>query len=84
MELASLAGLGPIFTEACQLVAPKSLWPQTIATKTNKALLSRVVVAIVAFLCPLFLYKNAFVLYLIVNVAIFCTKEMLGPTKKSW
>ena len=67
------------------LVAWKSLWPRTtVATKTKKTLLSRVVVAFVAFLCPLFLYQNAAVLYLNVDVAIFCTKEILGPTKKSW
>ena len=54
------------------LVARKSLWPRTtVATKTKKTLLSRVVVAFVAFLCPLFLYQNAAVLYLNVDVAIF-------------
>ena len=53
-----------------------------IATKTKRTLLSRVVVAVVVFLCPLFLYQNAAVLYLNVDVAIFCTKEVAGPTKK--
>ena len=56
----------------CQLVAPKSLWPRTIiATKTKRTFLSRVVVAVVAFLCPLFLYQNAAVLYLNVDVPNF-------------
>ena len=64
------------------LVARKSLWPRTtVATKTKKTLLSRVVVAFVAFLCPLFLYQNAAVLYLNVDVAIFCCKEIWDQPK---
>ena len=62
----------PFFGELVQLDAQKSLWPRTIvATRTKRTLLSRVVVAVVAFLCPLFLYQNAAVLYLNVDVAIF-------------
>ena len=67
---------------ACVLDAQKSLWPRTIvATKTKRTLLSRVVVAVVALLWPLFLYQNAAVLYLNVDVAIFCTKRFLHQPK---
>ena len=45
----------------------KRLLPQ----RQKKTLLLRVVVAFVAFLCPLFLYQNAAVLYLNVELALF-------------
>ena len=64
------------------LDAQKSLWPQMIiATKTKRTLLSRVVVAVVALLCPLFLYQNAAVLYLNVDVAILCTTRFWDEPK---
>ena len=66
----------------CLACCPKFLWPRTIiATKTKRTLLSRVIVAVVAFLRPLFLYQNAAVLYLNVDVAIFCTKEIWDQPK---
>ena len=67
------------------LDAQKSPWPRTIIATKTKNTSSRVVVAVVACFCPLFLYQNAAVLYLNADVAIFCAKEIfLGPTKKLW
>ena len=52
-----------------------------IATKTKSTLLSRVVVAVVAFLCPLFSYQNAAVLYLNVDIA-FLHQRDFGTDQK--
>ena len=52
-----------------------------IATNTKRALLSRVIEAVVAFLCPLFFIGMR--LYLNVDVAIFYAKVILEPTKKN-
>ena len=47
-------------------------WPRTsIGAKTKRPWWSHVVVAVIALLWPLFLYQNAAVLYLNVDIAIF-------------
>ena len=52
-----------------------------VAMKTKRTLLSRVVVAVVALLWLLFLFQNAAVLYLNVDIAILCTKRFWHQSK---
>ena len=75
--------------KAHYLLSVVSLLPQNpygrprtiIATKIKKTLLSRVVVAVVAFLYPLCSYQNATVSYLNVDVAMFAPKKFWGQPK---
>ena len=71
--------VGTLFTTGCPACYPKTPMATNNRGHEDKkkwTLLSRVVVAVVAFWCPLFLYQNAAVLCLNVDIANFCTKEI--------